>query len=303
MAYYSGQASSYQEIINIVVNHCTNEGWSWNDPVLSKGDAFISLQVANVGAYSDTQNLIRLVGGFGTTGSTLLNPSPIGFAIGTAVGNSSNGMTQFPIQYSLHINSSNEVYLICRYSVDFFMWFAWGETFVGGSFGVPASGRYANRHSRWPMVVMTAASGGGGNQDGPSCAFFWNTNYPALSQPKNYTCCIKHDQVWQTSVNAIQQAAPLVARQPSNFFDEAILLPIRPSRIVAENKTQILAEIQHARYLRIDHYEPEQIIALGHERWKVYPFYRKNTQQRNGGAAGGADHTGTFGWAIRYDGP
>ena len=60
-------------------------------------------------------------------------------------------------------------------------------------------------------------------------------------------------------------------------------------------------DLAHCRFLRIDNYQPGDIIPLGPDRWKVAPWYRKNTAQRDGGS--NIQHTGTFGWAIRYDGP
>lgn len=301
MAYYSGQAASYQEIINTVVGHLQSEGWTWNGVVLSKENVFVSLQLANVGFNTLTQNVIRLVGGEGLGGTNLLNPSPIGNAIGTFVANSSYGMTSFPVEYHLHINNL-EVYLICNYNLDYFMWLAFGEGYIGGTFGVPAAGRYQYNSTRWPLASIRSTGGGGGNQDSPSAAFFWNTNFPSLLTPKNYTGCILLNSTWHTNVNAIGSISPLMDRQPNNWNNEAVFLQIQPAMIVSSSKSQILKIIQTARYIRLDNFEPKQIIQMGSEKWKVYPFYRKNSAQRNGGDDG-IDHTGTFGWAIRYDGP
>ena len=300
MAYYSGQAASYQEIINAVVEHLQSEGWAWDGVILSKESVFVSLQLANVGIDTLNQNVIRLVGGEGLNGTSLLNPSPIGNAIGTFVGNSSYGMTSFPIEYNLHI-SDLEVYLVCNYNIDYFMWLAFGPGWIGGTFGVPASGRYQYDHTRWPPVSIWSTGGGAGNSDSPSAAFFWNTNYPSLITPKNYTGCILLNSVWYTGVNAIQGLAPLMNRQPNNWNKESIFLQIQPIRIDGSSKSQILKTIQAARYIRLDNLEPKQIIQMGSEKWRVYPFYRKNASRRDGGDD--QDHTGTFGWAIRYDGP
>ena len=302
MAFYSGLANSLQDLMDALVGHCTAEGWSWSDSILSKENTYVSLSVENVGAFG-TQNVIRLIAGKGVLGSTLQNKSPLGVAIGTAITNSNYGMTQFPVEYNLHINSNNEVFLICKYSIDFFHWLAWGDNFIGGTFGVPQTGRFTYNHDRWPMVAIEINRGGSGNQDAPCCAFFWNTDYPNYATPKNYTGSVWDGTNWITSSNAIQSLEPLVARQSSNFFSESVLLPINIGRQVASNKTQILAMVQNARYVRVDNYEPEQIITLGSDKWKIYPFYRKNIQERDGGWFGGADHTGTFGWAIKYDGP
>jgi len=60
-------------------------------------------------------------------------------------------------------------------------------------------------------------------------------------------------------------------------------------------------DLQNARTLRVDNYDPGQIITLGDDQWRIYPFYRKNADQRDGTTSSGGDHSGTMGWAIRYD--
>lgn len=99
-------------------------------------------------------------------------------------------------------------------------------------------------------------------------------------------------------------AAPHLSRSPSAWNQESPLLPIQCTLVRASSKVSLVADIRNARYLRVDNHSPEQIIELGPDRWKIYPFYRKNTSARDGSVAPvGTDHTGTFGWAIRYDGP
>jgi hypothetical protein len=48
-------------------------------------------------------------------------------------------------------------------------------------------------------------------------------------------------------------------------------------------------------------------VTIGQDRWKIYPFFKKNIQYRNGttGASpsGGTNHSGTLAMAIRHDGP
>lgn len=304
MAYYSGQASSLSELISEIVRCCEAEGYIYSNSILLKDNIHIFFEVTDIGINKNSQNVIRLVAGAGSNSSGLISPSPLGFCIGDATntyGSNSHGMKKFPVEYNLHI-FGNEAYFICKYDVDKFHWLAWGEGFISGSFGAPSTGKNAGMHSRWPMVSIDTWRGGyGGNQDSPSCAFFWNTNYHTSTWVKNYAGCIYDGSKWLKDVNAIQCLTPLMARQPASALGGSCFLPIQITQQVASNKTQILKSIEHSRFLRIDEYEPEQVISLGSDHWKIYPFYRKNSAQRNGGED--IDHTGTFGWAIRYDGP
>ena len=312
MAYYSGQASSYQELLNVLVAACQDQGWIWSAPVLSNNGCYLKVEVANVGAYSNSQQVIRLVAGNGATGATLQDTAQVGHALGTTIQNTNYGIS-FPVEYALHIHAQpNEVYLIVKYNINYFQWLAFGNStsadnslrnWAGGSFGVPVSGGYEYPHTRWPFVVIFPTGGGGGNQDGPCAAPFWNTDFPSYLTPKNYTSTIHNGSEWIHTATAVKSLAPLIDRNISSFFQEAALLPILPTYTVASNKTIVIAQIAHARYLRIDNYEPGQILTLGNERWKIYPFYKKDSTNRNGGNYYGGDDTGTFGWAIRYDGP
>lgn len=41
MAFYNGQASSYQELLDVLVAGCVEQGWTWTNGILSKGYAFV----------------------------------------------------------------------------------------------------------------------------------------------------------------------------------------------------------------------------------------------------------------------
>ena len=88
---------------------------------------------------------------------------------------------------------------------------------------------------------------------------------------------------------------------PSKWSDNAMLLPIHIINSVTDIKVALVADLSYARYLRIDNFEPNQIIEFGNEQWKVYPFFKKNSAVRDGGST--INHTGTFGWAIKIDNP
>jgi len=109
---------------------------------------------------------------------------------------------------------------------------------------------------------------------------------------------------WRTYVGSsrvgITALRPLLEIQPNSWNSEAVLLPIREYFKRSENKVSLIIDLEHARHTRIDNYEPGQIITLGNDRWMIFPWTQKNTNSRNGGTA--IDHSGTFGWAIRYEG-
>jgi hypothetical protein len=86
-----------------------------------------------------------------------------------------------------------------------------------------------------------------------------------------------------------------------------VLLPLRAWKERTPYKSSLVADLANARLLRIDNITPGDILTIGTDKWKAYPWYRKNVSARDGsgnqGSAYNINHTGTFGWAIRYEGP
>lgn len=89
--------------------------------------------------------------------------------------------------------------------------------------------------------------------------------------------------------------------QPNSWNSEATLLPIRAWKARPSSKISMTADLEFARHIRIDNLSPGDILTIGSDQWKVFPWYRKDVSAHNGGYF--VNHTGTFGWAIRYEGP
>lgn len=89
-------------------------------------------------------------------------------------------------------------------------------------------------------------------------------------------------------------------RLPNLYNEATILLPIKPLARRASGGLTIIANLKNARYLRNDNLAPGEIITLGADQWKTYPFFRKDVTLRNSG--GDYPHSGTFGYAIKYTG-
>ena len=97
----------------------------------------------------------------------------------------------------------------------------------------------------------------------------------------------------------IKYMSELITTQPNAFNNEGVLLPIKVIKTRASSKYSQVLQLENARNIRIDNYTPQEIIALGTDEWMVFPWYKKNVSARNGG--GDVTHTGTFGWAIKYE--
>jgi hypothetical protein len=95
---------------------------------------------------------------------------------------------------------------------------------------------------------------------------------------------------------------PLLGLLPNTWNGETVLLPF-PIYIARSsgNKMSLVGNLKHLRHCRINFHNPGDIITLGSDQWKVYPWYRKNVSTP--GSSGVSDsHSGTVGFAVRYTG-
>ena len=304
MAYYSGSAGDMAAVRTALVNACVNEGWAWDGgtEVLSKGAMYLRLQVVS--------GYLTLLG---RTAPAAGNAPDV-----VRIGQLESTPLTWPLAYEIFVFPS-EVYMVINYSVDIYQWCAFGQSSVS----LPGTGMFVAA-SLGPAAAtggidISAGSGDAYSTQRVCPALFWSggSYAPAGSVPhwksgSNYHLHSNLDGHGWSLINApetstapgmrqgVSALAPLVALLPNNWNSEAVLLPIRCWKGRPSFRVSLTADLEHARYTRIDNYEPGEIITLGSDRWKVFPWYRKNVAARNGGS--GLTHTGTFGWAIRYEG-
>lgn len=297
MAYYTGSVNSFAELLTALQNACTANGWVLSSGILSKGRAFVKPSVSAVALG------LQIEGGTGQSGASLINPSPQAPRLG-APGPYSNyyGAVTWPSTYHIHVGiNPDEVYVVLNTNVTDFYWLAFGLSTVpmlGTGLWMAASAPKNNTGSQGGIIINEAgANSANSYYFAPS--LFWNIYAPWAGSEG---CAIQRDAsgAWPlyTPVGAAS-LAPLVNRYELTWNKAAVLLPAREYEAVAENKRRLLIDAAHARIVRLGSLEPGQILQLGAEKWRIYPFYRKNTTAPNGAN----NHTGTFGMALRYDGP
>ncbi|MBB3103803.1 hypothetical protein FHR87_002200 [Azomonas macrocytogenes] len=278
-----------------LIDACVTEGWAWNagSEVLSKDAMFLRLQIVS--------GYLTLLGRTSATAGDMPNVVRIG-QLGTQP-------LVWPLSYEIFV-FNGEVYLVANYNVDFYQWCAFGLSTVDG---LPGSGMWVGatvgsgvNPTGGPIYIMGGAGGDPGDNS-TSGALFWATVTGSGGGRNGFVHSDLDAQGWWLGQYltdypvGIAPIVPLIGLLPNAWNSEAVLLPIRSYKKRPELKVSLITDLEHARYTRVDNYEPSEIITIGSDRWKVYPWYRKNTTTRNGGS--GIAHTGTFGWAIRYEGP
>jgi hypothetical protein len=331
MAYYTGVATNYADLLNALTSNCQSNGWTWADGILSKG----ALYVSAVEATATTGFLagIRIQGGTGKSGSSLTGAAwirPKMAAPYTAI------TVAWPVEYHLHIfTAPDEVYMIVKYNVDRYMWLSFGQSNVPGltGTGLWTSAVSANRH-------VSSSYGSGGT-------YFNNNHYSTYigdASQANHVTSAGFFMVGQHSPQvAISQSAQqdsysntlhtgfdtvaggwtyypywdydtgfndfgatagqLATRSLSLWSQEATMIPFSVYENRGSSKVALVMQPKNSRFLNITNYEPGQIITLGADKWKVYPFAKKNASGMTSEGQYYAADSGRHGWAIRYDGP
>ena len=302
MAYYTGSALTMSALRGALIDACTSEGWAWNSDrqELSKGGIVVKVEPLAGGEH------LQFIGRTGPGVSA--GESPI-VRLGRFSGHASWALA-WPMTYHIHVFDW-EVYLIAVYDVDRHLYAAFGASTVQGLAGtgswLGASIGNGTTNSARPIYFAATTAGNSSYPVGPALFHASLSGSVGLSQ----NSWVHHNLdglgwfygsagVGATPVGSAA-IAPLLAMLPNTWNSEAVLLPLRQYVTRPSGKISMIADLEHARITRIDNYAPGQVINIGGTRWKIYPWHQKNSALRDGGTA--LTHTGTFGWAVRYEGP
>lgn len=276
--------------------------------VLSKAGVFFRI--------GETATNITCLGG---ESNTVTNPAPGTVQIGKIYERSGYPIREisFPCNYEV-FGFSQELYLVVNYDIDSYQWMAFGKTTVPG---IPGQGGWCG------ATLGSLIANGEFNGVYEPISYWHNTNdslyinasyqttaqlfggsgSPGKSYPTYKNAWVNHGldgHGWGYGTDYPPGTLPsleLQWQQPSVWNSEATLLPMRSYKQRPSFKISLLTDMEHSRRIRIDNLSPGDILVLGSDKWKVFPWYVKNSAVRNG--AGAANHSGTFGWAIRYEGP
>ncbi|MCL2524605.1 MAG: hypothetical protein FWF20_07110 [Betaproteobacteria bacterium] len=331
MAYLTGTANSLQDLQNAFFAGLQSAGMGWSVDVgsgmASKGAINLFAEVVNLGTMNlsnvriQNRNLIRF----------RVNDAPIAQAVGdmtdTPVAQSGpNYGIEFPCSWHLHVNTApDEMYFFVGYNITDWQWFACGCSSAPGITGtgvwasgtkpVLPTGNTLNQSNSANFISQnfTISNTAGGQQYRSSGGLFWtttftNAGFSNVGNGNNVQASVFHSGMpvvdanhqingWTDYVVGISAVSTHVSSQPNAWNAESLLIPIRVFENRPESKWSIVGELRHCRYFRIDNHAPTELIALGTDQWRVYPWFRKDLTNRNGGQ--NIFHTGTFGCALR----
>jgi hypothetical protein len=298
MAYVTGTATDLADLRTKILAACTANGWTLTGTVLHRGTSFATLTV--------TGNFLYLLGGTGESGGALTGAAPSAARIGTLTA----GMQAlaWPLSYEVHVFADpDEVFVVINYSTSYYQWLAWGKSGVT----LPGTGLWfsgsidvrTTSSGGLDVAAPSAISGSFGFRNGVSATGFC----PALFHATTRSATLSGEYInhglaggtgWSGSdTESAQYRWPLDFALPSAWNSDTVLLPIQAfSTAYGSSKVAMVLDIANARAVRIDNLQPSDIITLGPDRWKIYPWYLK-------AATSSSTTSGPHGWAIRYDGP
>lgn len=311
MAYTSGTAASAAALISAIESAATAAGWSISSGVMSKDTAAFALKIVS--------NQIEISGGLGASGATLTTPCP-------GKSRMLGPYVTFPISYEVFtFDLPSEVYVVISHGANFYQQLSFGVSDVAGNEGspwftsacnssTPDAGASAGvniittsfgKLDLYPFAGTSTNAVGlfmrGAWSGEVGSSFFYikgvSTGWRGGDTPTQAT---------GMRIGSSSLVAGLLNQLPSLSTGATVLLPVKAGCDAGSNGFVVGVNLRNARLCRIDNLEPGQTVQYGGVAWKVFPWVRKNLTSRNGAnnATGRPpNHSGTYGYAIRYEGP
>jgi hypothetical protein len=332
MAYLTGTATSWADLLGKLQAACTANGWTLSGNVLHKGTCYAELLVTKTqGSTVFPNSAISVRAGNGIDGANALtDPAAYAPTVGIFPNNTTFVDLDWPIDYHIHINTSpDEVYLIINHGAGLF-WqnLCWGQSPAAGNAG---TGNWMSAlmsvwtYTTFGTAPITITPEGGlvasyNIRNIPCLPFFWQAagdrSFPVYLNSAIHGAIKDSDgsPIWSsqwlafgqdTATDGLVSSAltntPLLTLSPNAWNNESTLLPIQILQSRPSNKTSMIGELRHSRFVRNDFIDDGSVVTIGTDKWKVYPAFKKDAVNRGGTNQG--MHSGTVAWAIRYDGP
>ena len=319
--YYSGTASAFSDLQTAIQTACTDNGWTLSSTILSKSGVYFKL--------ANASNYLRVSAGTGQSGSTLTGDA---LPYDVVLSSPSAAPISFPCSYEIHaFTSPDEIYTIINYNSSYYQQLTLGISNVPG---IGGTGGIVSASQSWRTGVFSSSDGREKCDPiltGISHLGFYYSGYAGVPIANvgglfvedyqnsvdfnaSYVHCALESTGWHGiggsvgNLKGITYYTGILISLPSLFNNSTVLVPIKPIMTRSSAGRTVVANLKNARYCRNDNLTPGQVVTYGSDKWKVYPFYKKDAgaTKRNGepfGASAVYDHSGTFAYAIRYTGP
>jgi len=296
MSYFTGTASTSTDLKVLIEAKAVLAGWTLLGGWLSKGINNVYLTVP------DNQTL-SITGANSSDGTV----QPFGSARCIWVQSS-----EWPVTYYLHLNTTPDmIVLVIKHATNRIQTLMFGDivkihtsAYVGGNFFFASLMEEFKtaENSFLRQITNTIIQCGTGGFTTESNIIPFSHSYDAA---RNTPIHIELDtNIWDVpnptpKVTYTDTTISSLFRSPNTYNSQTHLVPMNLQYGMANNLFGYLGYVEHVRLVRIDNYEIGDIITISPDQWKVYPWFKKNTLNRNGINIANSG-TGTLGFAVRY---
>lgn len=295
MAFVTGTANTLADLLTAIQTACTSNGWTLSGSVLHKGTCYAEVKIT--GAF------ITLRAGRGIDGSNNLTGATSEAVANLGIVCMSKAFS-FPMTYFAHVNTApDEVYVVVNYGTIYYQTLGFGQSVMPG-LGASASGNWycgptvsGNNHLGFNGKQQAEYAAAGYSNFSLFCREY-GARYPGYADSQGVDHGLDGSgAAWRTGGCAYDWAS-IYWRQPSQWNQDSILIPIRVYTSRPSGFLSPVLECANARQVNIANLADQQIITLGSDRWKIYPWWSRGTSNTRATA-----DSGLGGHAIRYDGP
>lgn len=317
MSYQSGTIANVTELLSAIRSFAVANGWTLTGDVLSKGTAHIRLT-------TPTANEIRIEAA----------RNGVFAAPGLCPRYSRIAFSAWPASAFYHLaafDNPDTVWLTINYDTTDHAHLGFGSLQKYGSWngGTWFHGHHTSQASSIDANVFSLVDGFGlptWSNSGRECALFWSQrdgcgwDNSSLNGKSSHLHCELRGYVWdsaldlavsndKTDLNMVQcpsVLSPIHKYNPNAFNGQTVLTPYELFLQNTDGHIMSIGHVGHLRWLKMTNYNPGDILEIGSDRWKVYPWHRLNSVYPDGRSATYADgtqSTGLLGVAVAYDGP
>jgi hypothetical protein len=297
MSYETNTAANPTALVAALTSFATTNGWTTGSftvgASLNKGQSHVAVTASGA-------TTVNIVGANNAAGTVELCANTKSIYIDSA---------NWPVTYHFFcLTNPDIIVIVLNYATTLCqtIWFGdivkvHSSAFVGGNFYFGSKNGTLTNSSGLSTISDTNLSGGTSSpQTAGSCIPFDNTTSIAAAAKIH----AKIDSaVWDVEISKKVTLCDWVVstlfRSPNSWNSQAILIPMHLQFAMASSLYAYIGYIEHVRLLRIDNYEIGDVITLGSDSWKVFPFISKNATLRNGGLSVTTNHSGTVGFAVR----
>lgn len=290
MSYYNGTVTNLTGLLTALTTACVTDGWTYSGGELVKHGCYFPI---SVDAYSGAYERLRM---------QIKNPVDLSVSEVTSIRAMANVVISFPSEYHI-FTFDKEVYCVLTIQPGTYAWICFGAS----SISLPGTGAFLSgscsgdtstaNEINYPSFFYSPPGGAGARYQGSrvDTGFSFCSRFSASNL--SYGVGVGSSS-WYSGNYCVGSS------QPNAFSGESILTPLMIFAEYSLNRYSLVFQSEHARHIRIDNYEDEQIITYGADKWIIFPCKKRNMADRTTmNIYGSTNGSGTFGMAIRYEGP